>query len=250
MGEENLFSKPIFNFFFYRIARNGIAFTRHAQNFLNLGFVSGFGKRIGRIYSIEGKYTFNISDLGTGWRAQKSSAGGGVLVDMGYHLIDLLIWYFGIPDSVTARISRGNRPGQKYDVEDTANMLFDFHFSSSDCEKTIGNFLISRVYPKKEEALIVYGTKGIVELRRGEIRRLDVNGKEIEKLTRQESWPSALVDQVDYFGKEIESGKKWGIECLKNHIPHVAVIQAAYDSDERSASCYPKDYLEKIIGGA
>lgn len=204
-------------------------------------------RRIGKIYSIEGKYTLNIADLDEGWRASKAHAGGGALLDMGYHLIDLLVWYFGVPQTVTARITRGNRPDQEYDVEDTANMLFDLSFPQSYEEKTVGNILISRVYPKKQEILTVYGVKGIVELQRGQICRYDVHGQEVEKLVRHEGWPSAFIDQFNHFVKAIESGNRWSIETLKEYLPHVAIIQAAYDSDSRSTSCQPAEYLKKAL---
>ncbi|MFH1299407.1 MAG: Gfo/Idh/MocA family oxidoreductase [Patescibacteria group bacterium] len=203
-------------------------------------------RQIGKIYSIEGKYTFNITDLGSGWRASKKEAGGGALIDMGYHLIDLLVWYFGMPKTVTARMSCGNRVGQQYDVEDTVNVLFDFYLPQSYSEKTIGNFIISRVYPNKQETMTVYGTKGIVELKRGELTRYDCNDGEVEKLIRKDSWPSALSDQLTAFVSAIESGKVWGFEDLESHIPHVAIIQAAYDSDSRSTSCSPEEYLKRL----
>lgn len=204
-------------------------------------------RRIGKIYSIEGKYTLNIAELSDGWRASKAYAGGGALVDMGYHLIDLLVWYFGTPQTVTARITRGNRMGQQYDVEDTVNMLFDFSLPQSYEEKTVGNFLISRVYPKKQEILTVYGVKGIVELQRGQIRRYDIHGQEIEKLVRHEGWPSALIDQFNHFVKAIEEGKRWSLETAKEYLPHIAIIQAAYESDSRSTSCQPEEYLKKAL---
>jgi predicted dehydrogenase len=81
-------------------------------------------KRVGRIYSIEGRYTLNIGHLDEGWRADKQAAGGGALMDMGYHFVDLIVWYFGLPDSLTCRLSSGNRENQKYDVEDTALLTF------------------------------------------------------------------------------------------------------------------------------
>lgn len=203
-------------------------------------------RQIGKIYSIEGKYTFNIADLSSGWRASKKEAGGGALMDMGYHLIDLLVWYFGIPKTVTARMSCGNRIGQQYDVEDTVNLLFDFYLPQSYSEKTVGNFIISRVYPNKQEIMTVFGTKGIVELKRGELTRYDCNGGEVEKLTRKDSWPSALADQLRSFVSAIEAGKVWDFGDLESHIPHVAIIQAAYDSDSNSTSCFPAEYLKRL----
>ncbi len=201
---------------------------------------------IGKIYSIEGAYTMNVATLDEGWRASKDLSGGGALVDMGYHFVDLLIWYFGMPASVTARMTRGNRPGQKYDVEDTVHLLFDYHLEFQYDEKVVGNFVISRVYPEKQERVRVFGTNGVVEVSRGLVRRLDVNGKEIERLERQGGWPSAAVEQLDHFAEKIHQFVPGGLPDYTEHLQHVAVIEAAYESDRSGTSCHPSDILKLI----
>jgi len=199
-------------------------------------------KRIGKIYSIEGCYVMNISHLDEGWRSSKDLAGGGALIDMGYHFIDLLVWYMGLPTSITARLSRGNRIGQEYNVEDTVNLLFDYSISNYD-EKVVGNFIISRVYPQKSEKLTVMGSKGIVAIERGKIRRLDACGKEIETLERKGGWPSAAIDQLDFFAEVIQSKNFAGVYDYREHFKHIAIIEAAYESDKNSTSCDPRDFL-------
>jgi len=201
---------------------------------------------IGKIYSIEGAYTMNVAALDEGWRASKDLSGGGALVDMGYHFVDLLIWYFGMPASVTARMTRGNRPGQKYDVEDTAHLLFDYHLEFQYDEKIVGNFVISRVYPEKQERVRVFGTNGVVEVARGLVRRLDANGNEIERLERQGGWPSAAVEQLDYFAERIRQFVPGSLPDYTEHLQHVAVIEAAYESDRSGTSCHPNDMLKLI----
>ena len=203
-------------------------------------------KQIGKIYSIEGVYTMNVATPGEGWRANKELSGGGALSDMGYHFVDLLIWYFGIPTSVTARMTRGNRPDQKYDVEDTAHLLFDYHFDCKYDEKVVGSFVVSRVYPEKQERVRVLGSKGVVEVSRGLVCRLDINGNEIERLERQGGWPSAAVEQLEYFANRIYQFVPGNLPDYTEHLQHVAVIESAYESDRSGISCYPSDMLRSI----
>ena len=203
-------------------------------------------KHIGKVYSIEGAYTINVPSLETGWRASKELSGGGALADMGYHFVDLLIWYFGLPTTVTARMSRGNRPGQSYDVEDTAHLLFDYCFNSQYDEKLVGNFVISRVYPEKQEYVRVLGTKGVVEVSRGMIRLVGPEGKEIERLERQNGWPTAAVEQLDYFAAKINSFVPGKLPDYIEHLQHVAVVEAAYESDRLGTSCHPSDFLKQL----
>ena len=148
----------------------------------------------------------------------------------------------GVPNSVTARISRGNRVNQEYDVEDTVNLLFDYILDRPE-EKIVGNIIISRVYPKKEESLTVLGTEGIIEIQRGLIRRLDATGEEIEKLSRSGGWPSASVYQLEHFAHQINTESMRGVDHCKDHFLHVAIIEAAYASDATGKSYNPLHFM-------
>jgi predicted dehydrogenase len=48
---------------------------------------------------------------------------GGCIIGMGYHLIDMIFWYFGQPDRILTDISASARPNRDYDAEDTAHPL-------------------------------------------------------------------------------------------------------------------------------
>lgn len=202
-------------------------------------------KRIGRMYSIEGRYTMNVQRLDLGWRAKRREAGGGALIDMGYHYIDLLIWYFGVPITVTARTTTANREEQDYDVEDTVALQFDFPAEGNSASRLVGNFIISRVYPVKQEHLYVLGTRGIIELNRDRIRRLDTNGNEIESLSRAGHWPSAHVDQVEVFAALVRGERPDLQDSYRDHFKHVAIVEAAYNSDRNGNSCKPSDFLSQ-----
>lgn len=140
----------------------------------------------------------NISDLETGWRSNKNEAGGGAIIDMGYHYIDLIVWYFGLPQIVGCRMSGRNREGQNYDVEDTAFLNFTY-VDVVTSKKVLGTLFVSRVYSEKNEGLIAHGTNGSVSVTRGKITRCGTDGKVIEELERKDAWPSAIIDQLEVF---------------------------------------------------
>lgn len=201
--------------------------------------------RIGKIYLIDGLYGFNIDRLDEGWRASINSSGGGALMDMGYHFIDLLVWYMGVPSSVTARITRGNRENQEYDVEDTVSLMFEY-FGDSYSQKTLGRFLISRIHPKKEEFITFYGTKGSIKIERGKIIRFDINGDVIDVLERKNGWSSAAFDQLMYFTKIIQGDNSENYS-YQEHFKHVAIISAAYESDRLKTSIDPQICYSNIL---
>jgi predicted dehydrogenase len=192
-------------------------------------------RRIGRVYAIEGKYTKNIASLDSGWRSSRDMSGGGALLDMGYHYIDLLVWYFGVPRHVSATMTNLGRKDQRYDVEDSVNLSFSYDAAGPDdpaLAKTIGSLIVSRAGHESVESFSVLGTNGRILIQRGRISRFDAAGKEIESLSRDGQWFSAAIDQLDYF-----SGVIQGIIperkdlSYKEHFKHMAIIDAAYRSN-------------------
>jgi predicted dehydrogenase len=205
-------------------------------------------KRIGRIYSIEGRYTLNIGHLDEGWRASKEKAGGGALMDMGYHFVDLVVWYFGLPDSITCRLSSGNRENQKYNVEDTALLNFAYNDVGEDDGRVLGSAIISRVYPQKEESLTAYGSKGSIRVEPGWLCRRGIDGNEIEVLERRGHWPSAAVNQLEEFANRIQQkrGGAYSKSERIEHFEHIAFIEASYDSNRFHDTRNPKEYLKRM----
>ena len=55
-----------------------------------------------------------------GWRSDPGLAGGGVLSDVGSHRLDLLAWWFGLPEKLVADASTRV---QEYEVEDSTAVL-------------------------------------------------------------------------------------------------------------------------------
>lgn len=183
-----------------------------------------FIDKIGTPFFIDAKYTFYTDFPEAGWRGQKKFAGGGCLIDMGYHVVDLLMWYFGLPDQVWAESSCVAKEGCVYDAEDTAQVLF--RYSKKDL---FGSMLLSRVIFPKNEYFDVYGTRGIIHIERGKIERRASDGTVIESLLREYKWPSAAQDQIDFFAK-IVRGEKDNISGPDTHFNHMAFIEASYQS--------------------
>lgn len=180
---------------------------------------------IGHPFYIEAKYTLCRENPGEGWRGRKKLSGGGCLLDMGYHMIDLLIWYFGLPNRVFSLASKNGKEKARYNVEDTAHVLFSY-----DKKGVWGSLFLSRVIPPKQEVLNVYGTHGTIHLERGLLQRLSCDGSVQEELRREEGWPSAYREQILRFLEEIEEGKQGVADNLSFHFNHLRFIEAAYQS--------------------
>ncbi|RMI45570.1 Gfo/Idh/MocA family protein [Streptomyces triticirhizae] len=193
-------------------------------------------EQIGRPYLVEGRYTFHCPDPAAGWRGRASMAGGGALMDMGYHLIDLLIWYLGLPDRILADTSTAAHPDADYDAEDTAlvHLAYDFGL--------YGSLLVSRSAGPKTEQLTVTGPRGAVVIERGRVRRLTPDGRLVESLTREPAWPSAATAQIDCFCRVLD-GERANPSGPSAHAAHAAFLAAAYASRTTLTPSDPKEFL-------
>ncbi|WKX70833.1 Gfo/Idh/MocA family protein [Streptomyces sp. XD-27] len=193
-------------------------------------------EHIGSPYLVEGRYTFHCPDPAAGWRGRAELAGGGCLADMGYHLIDLLIWYLGLPDRVLADTSAAAAPGADYDAEDTAlvHLAYDAGL--------YGSLLVSRSAGPKTERLAITGPHGAVVVERGMVRRLDSAGQVLESLVREPAWPCAAATQIDYFCRVLD-GTRPNPSGPAEHLPHAAFLAAAYASQATARPADPKEYL-------
>lgn len=67
-------------------------------------------------------YVSQLFQRGKGWRYNKKESGGGVVIGQATHLIDLLKWYFGQVESVSAHTKNWH----SQEVEDFAHVHFEF----------------------------------------------------------------------------------------------------------------------------
>ncbi|MFJ7247196.1 Gfo/Idh/MocA family protein [Kitasatospora sp. NPDC098652] len=198
--------------------------------------VAGMLDQIGTPFLIDGQYTFHTDDPGAGWRGDIRQAGGGCIIDMGYHLIDLLLWYFGLPSRVIAEFSTTAVPGGGYDAEDTAVIQLGYDTG------LYGSVMLSRWVAPKTERLHVVGTRGSVLLTKGQVQRLDLHGAVVEELTRPHAPASAATAQIDYFCRVLD-GERPNTSGPDQHLAHAAFIASCYQSKAAGRYIDPKEML-------
>ena len=194
-----------------------------------------YKERVGDIFSVHGEYTLNISDLSEGWRSSKEISGGGAVIDMGYHLLDLVVWYFGIPERISAELGYNNRKDQKYDVEDTAKVQFSYKNGE---RRILGSMLLSRIYPSKDEGLFIYGTEGAIKIFKDKIELYN-NDRELVESSFVKSNGDDVRLQLDCFIDAIISNDFSGNH--KDHLKDMIFIDAIYKSDENNSTVMPHE---------
>jgi predicted dehydrogenase len=121
--------------------------------------------RLGTAYHYQATHSIPHGTLYAGWRSRWETAGGGVLVDMGYHLLERLYSYFGAARVVGFTSQNLGNQEHDYPVEDTAQLMLEHE------NGVIGSLQLAAMAGPKQERIEISGTDGslVVEKERVEI---------------------------------------------------------------------------------
>lgn len=220
------------------IVRRRRLFMVHVQRRYDLYYQSivTYLKDIGTPFFVEGHYFIHVPDPHVGWRGNKDKAGGGCIIDMGYHLIDLLLLYLGIPDEVCATYGSFAK-AEKYDAEDTASILVRYTKRN-----IFGSLSLSRFIGPKQEMLRIVGTKGYIKISNTEAELCTNDGK-VTRTIRASDF--AKRHALDYFVDVMEK-RKPNISSSAIHMAHSAFIDACY----RSGKTHRFTHIQQLRKGA
>ena len=60
------------------------------------------------------------------WRGDRAKSGGTAVIDSGWHILDLLTWLRGMPETVYCSTGKGNALAGDYDVDDRALLTLEY----------------------------------------------------------------------------------------------------------------------------
>ncbi len=191
---------------------------------------------LGDIYHVQGQYLKNIERLDVGWRAKFITAKGGALLDMGYHFIDQLIWFLGLPKAVIARKQIGNRKGQDYDVEDTMQMSLTYDTPRDPNNTFLAHVTVSRVAPYSSDQLVIFGSRGSLMFDYEKIVLFEPNGTVRVEIAKSKSWQQALKNQWRAFCAAVREPSGESTNFAVEHLEHLALIDSLYFSANNHTS--------------
>lgn len=194
-------------------------------------------KQIGKPSFIDMHYSIFAQDPHPAWRAKHEKSGGGCILDMGYHMIDLLMWYFGLPTSVYSNYSTISKDATDKEVEDSASIIFSYNNGFT------GNMFLSRFCPPKTEFIRIIGQRGILEILKDKINLYDREGEVSECLVAHVPTDQfSASKQIDYFCKVLE-GSKENISNPAINLNHMLFIESCYKSMKDRKPVNPKKLL-------
>lgn len=177
---------------------------------------------IGMPYLFSAEYKLNITDPDNGWRGDTNLAGGGCVLDMGYHIIDQLIWWFGMPQKMFAATSCLAVEGRSKYAEDSATIAFKYDNGMH------GNILLSRSAGEKSEKYTILGSRGFMI---GNKKLLVIKNKkgEILEEIKLENDNDMLDEQLGFFVKTINKDGDFR-EIISRNIRNLEFIDKCYKS--------------------
>jgi len=197
--------------------------------------------RLGAIAQARAEYCFCWGPE-LGWRADRHSAGGGALLELGFGMIDQLVWLLGLPAAAYG-ITRQQRAlcsehPSPHDTDDSASALLQYPQHGSAVLTT------TRLAGPVREELILRGASATCEITPTSFLLRTPAGDLIEHQTDNETPANHIARQVRGFCKAVaEEASRWASPARQSLLPH-AVIEAIYLSGQTNQPESPQRQLE------
>jgi predicted dehydrogenase len=204
-------------------------------------------ERVGRVFLARAHYLFNWGPT-LGWRGDRASAGGGALLELGYHPIDLLVWILGLPDDVYGMSDRGRigeaagpGPLPPYDTDDTAAALLRY------AGKYMAGVVTTRCSGPVSEELNLHGQDGSLSAGSDLCLLRNRDGTVLDRVAEDATPLAVFRRQAEAFALAVRDDAR-RYECSgRENLLNLAVIEAIYVSD-RTAQPEPPFRLLKTHG--
>lgn len=156
------------------------------------------------------------------WRGDRQKAGGGALLDAGYHLVDLVQFVIGDFDVVSATMWNGVQADNGADIEDRSWLM--------GCTPDVWIMLDTWVKGEpdgkggfcKSERLTLLTNQGVLTANREGVWHEDTR-----LFTTQSQWQDAMRSQLTDFANNIRQDS-WNTDVIWHQLPAMRVIDKAY----------------------
>lgn len=218
----------------------GLMMRYHAYHQVMKQFVEE-GK-LGQLTSIRGQFTCWYPDIPGAWRQIKSESGGGALVDLGVHAIDLIQYIAGSKAKVVAGMS--DTKVFNYEVDDQASTLMELENGAYAYVDVNFNIPDAAAICRLE----FYGTRGsmraegtLSQVEGGTLTVLlsdeagydaQQNRNDVEPVEVNVEFGNMYTKEIESFGRSILDGQEIQVPA-EDAIQVQKVMYAAYESAEK-----------------
>ena len=214
------------NKLFTIVQRNFNPSFTNAKNNLN---------KIGKIYNFSYDYELNFENETMGWRGEFNKSFGGVLIDMGYHILDIVLKFFHGLISASAVNSFCYNDMKKEGLEDSINIVMLFKNDIS------GVVNINRHSHIKKEIFTIRGEKGVIEILPSQYTIYDRKGNIVLNYKNSKTQEEMKISMFDYYIQN-QNNNKFLFEHFRHHCNIVLLIEKIYQQ-LRNTKKYNKENL-------
>jgi predicted dehydrogenase len=200
--------------------------------------------KLGDIFLGRAHYVFNWGPH-LAWRGDKAS-GGGALIELGYHAVDLILWSLGLPDAVYGLTTCGKHmeplsPDEKrqppYNTDDTACTIMRY------ANGTMVTVVTTRVSGPVSEELLLHGRFGSLRADAEQCVLRNADGAVLDNLSDPTRPTTAYDHQVEAFAQAVLTDAPHYACSGRENLLTVATIDAIYLSDRTAQPESPRERL-------
>jgi UDP-N-acetyl-2-amino-2-deoxyglucuronate dehydrogenase len=202
-------------------------------------------RRLGPIFLGRAHYLFNWGP-NLAWRGDKASAGGGALLELGYHAVDLMTWVLGLPEDVYGVNALGHRPDDRgpagealplYDTDDTAAAILRY------TDGAMATVVTTRSSGPVSEELCLHGRAASLRADGESCLLTNPDGNVLDRTTDDAPPVAVFRRQAEAFARAVIADSP-RYECsARENLLNLAAIGAIYLSDRTGQRESPRALL-------
>jgi len=201
-----------------------------------------------QILIIRGQYFFNWgSELG--WRSDKTSAGGGALLELGYHPVDTLLAIKGLPEEVYGMAATANTkintslPGiahtqPPHDTDDSAAGILRYR------DGTMATIITCRTSGPFSGELTIHSPTATILANFDSCTVRGPDGNTIDHFSDAAGPAGVFSRQIESFVNAIRNDEQLYMCSARENLLNLAVLDAIYLSDQTRHVERPTSLLE------
>lgn len=200
--------------------------------------------QVGRVFLGRAHYLFNWGP-NLAWRGDLASAGGGAMLELAYHPIDLMVWMLGLPADVygiqvggkQAPLRLEGEPVPPYDTDDTAVAMLRYSGGG------MASVVATRCSGPVSEEFSLHGRDGSLVSNSETFTLRTPDGSVLDRTTEDNDLLAVFRRQAEAFLQAVQNNSKT-YECsARENLLTLSTIEAAYLSNR---TCQPESPLRLL----